>query len=73
MFVRFTSKLFRFRFKITLVIKENVRVAFLCVPSILVSMHSTITSPCNEDTPLLYRKMGVYRGINYFLIFALKD
>ena len=32
------------------------------------------TSPCNEDppyTPLLYNKTGVYRGIHFFLIFAL--
>ena len=33
------------------------------------------TSPCNEQpptTPLLYSKTGVYRGIHFFLIFALK-
>ena len=35
----------------------------------------TKTSPCNEDPltpPLLYSKTGVYKGIHYFLIFALK-
>ena len=31
----------------------------------------TKTSPCKEH-PLLYNKTGVYRGIHYFLIFALK-
>ena len=30
-----------------------------------------ITCPCNVH-PLLYSKTGVYRGIHYFLIFALK-
>ena len=32
------------------------------------------TSPCNEDplTPHLYSKTGVYRGIYFVLIFALK-
>ena len=34
-----------------------------------------ITCPCvlyPPYTPLLYSKTGVYRGIHYFLIFALK-
>ena len=33
-----------------------------------------LACPCNVDpyTPLLYSKTGVYRGIHYFLIFALK-
>ena len=33
-----------------------------------------ITCPCNVDhlTTHLYSKSGVYRGIHYFLIFALK-
>ena len=35
-----------------------------------------ITSPCNKypltHPPLLYSKSEVYRGIHYFLIFALK-
>ena len=33
-----------------------------------------ITCPCNVDSlyPILNSKIGVYRGIHYFLIFALK-
>ena len=34
-----------------------------------------ITCPCDlypPYTPLLYSKTGVYRGIHFFLIFALK-
>ena len=39
-------------------------------------MHNImLTCPCNVHppyTPLLYSKTGDYRGIHYFLIFALK-
>ena len=42
----------------------------------LTSVHFImLTSPCNEYPPytqLLYSKSGVYMGIHYFLIFALK-
>ena len=34
-----------------------------------------LTCPCNEETPyipLLYSKTGVYKGIHFFLTFALK-
>ena len=40
----------------------------------LLFLYIRITCPCNIPpyNPLLYSKTGVYRGIHFFLIFALK-
>ena len=46
---------------------------FVAMP-LLLNIHQNNMSVCfiHPYNPLLYSKTGVYRGIHYFLIFALK-
>ena len=52
--------------------KINIRQNNLCM-LLMRSHHAYMSVQCRPPyTPLLCSKIGVYRGIHYFLIFALK-
>ena len=51
----------------------NIKIQLILAILIFLDHHANMSVKCTPPyTPLLYSKTGVYRGIHFFLIFALK-